>query len=117
LTIYQDTLTETLAAMPDDWPARFTASRRLAEATPALTAHSLRHCSDTTRAAVETVAGRLGATAPERMLLQLPLDAMLAAWHWAQREWSESGAGDDLSARVRRAFAAFPGSLDLTVGE
>lgn len=115
LAIQQAVLTDTLAAMPDDWADRFTASRRIAEATPALNAHSLRFCADTSDAAVDTVIDRLGTAAPDRILVHLSLDTMIAAWHWAQREWTEQGAGPGLAEHVERAFAAIRPSLDLVV--
>ncbi|MFE5329129.1 TetR family transcriptional regulator [Embleya sp. NPDC056575] len=115
LTIYQDALTETLGAMPADWADRFAASRRIADATPALNALSLRFCADTTDAVVDTLADRLGPNAPERILLHLPLDTMLGAWHWAQREWTARGAGPGLAGHLERAFAAVPASLELAI--
>ncbi|MGC0415739.1 TetR family transcriptional regulator [Embleya sp. AB8] len=115
LTVYQEALTSTLAGMPEDWADRFAASRRIAEATPALNAHSLRFCADTTDAAVETIAGRLGSAAPERILLHLSLDTMVAAWHWALREWTVQGAGPGLAGHLERAFGAIGAAVELVV--
>lgn len=118
LTVYQEALAVTLAGMDPSWERRFVASRRLAEATPSLTAHSLQHCADITRTVVDTVAARLGPDGPERVQLHLPLELMVAAWRWALKEWSETGddpGREALQAQMGEAFRAIPPSMALTV--
>ncbi|SNR57351.1 hypothetical protein [Actinomadura mexicana] len=48
-------LDTTLSAMDPDWDRRFLTARELSEAVPALQAHSLGYCQDTTRALVKAV--------------------------------------------------------------
>ncbi|GGU52827.1 hypothetical protein GCM10010211_16700 [Streptomyces albospinus] len=116
---YQDALFAALEQMTDGWEQRFLASRSLADRTPALTAHSLRHCSEVSANVVRTVADRLAGQAPGRTELRLLLDLMLAAWHCALESWTSSDAAQqDRAALIRhmhQAFAAIPAVLALAV--
>ncbi|RII20723.1 DNA-binding transcriptional regulator EnvR [Streptomyces sp. YIM 130001] len=112
LSAYKDALFAALEQMTDGWEQRFLASRSLADLTPALTAHSLRHCSEVSASVVRIVADRLGGQTPGRTELRLLLDLMVAAWNCALEAWIGSDAArQDRAALVRhthRAFAAIP---------
>ncbi|MER7986811.1 helix-turn-helix domain-containing protein [Streptomyces noursei] len=112
LGAYKDALFAALEQMTDGWEQRFLASRSLADRTPALTAHSLRHCSEVSANVVRIVADRLAGQSPGRTELRLLLDLMLAAWHCALEAWTASGtARQDRPALVRHmreAFAVIP---------
>ncbi|NYI07437.1 TetR/AcrR family transcriptional regulator [Allostreptomyces psammosilenae] len=120
LTFYQETLFETLADMSDDWERHFLTSRKLAESTPALTAHSLENCSRTTEAVIDAVIERLGPGHPDPIRLRLPLEVVIAAWRWALHRWSSrpgEPAREDLVAEMRQAFAAIGDSMRLTLDD
>jgi AcrR family transcriptional regulator len=101
--------------MAEGWERRFVTSRALADRTPALTAHSLQHCSEVTDTVVASLSGRIeGASAVEIRLL---LELTLSAWRCALRDWSAPGGGRsraELAAHMDRAFAAIPGVMRLT---
>ncbi|TDC72512.1 TetR/AcrR family transcriptional regulator [Streptomyces hainanensis] len=113
-----ETMFGALAGMAEGWESRFLASRALADRTPALTAHSLRHCAEVTDVIVERMAAR---TAVDELRLRLTIELMVAAWRWALRNWSaEAGEGADRDALrrwTRTAFAALPGVADLVSEE
>ncbi|MDT0346838.1 TetR/AcrR family transcriptional regulator [Streptomyces litchfieldiae] len=127
LADYQDTLFAAIGQMTEGWERRFLASRALCDRTPALVAHSLRHCSEITERALAVVAARrpapdAAAALHDRLLLEL----MLAAWRWAIGQWAAAGevpCADDttcraeLRAHVRRAFGAIPGTARLACPE
>jgi len=98
--------------MADGWEQRFLASRSLADRTPALTAHSLRHCSEVSAEVVRIVADGLAGQSPGRTELRLLLDLMLAAWHRALETWTSSNAVRQdraaLTRHMHKAFAAIP---------
>ncbi|MGW1836115.1 TetR/AcrR family transcriptional regulator [Streptomyces sp. NPDC002067] len=112
LSAYQDALFAALERMADGWERRFLASRSLADRTPALTAHSLRHCAEVSAHVVDVVADRLARQSPGRTELRLLLDLMLAAWHCALEAWTTADtARQDRPALLRHvhtAFAAIP---------
>ena len=101
-----------LEQMADGWEQRFLAGRSLADRAPALTAHSLRHCSEVSANVVRIAAGRPTGPSPGRTELRLLLDLMLAAWHRALETWTSSDAArQDRTALIRhmhKAFAAIP---------
>ncbi|MFF5530859.1 TetR/AcrR family transcriptional regulator [Streptomyces cinerochromogenes] len=106
-------LDTTLGAMDPDWDRRFLATRALSEGVPALQAHSLGYCQETTRAIVETVTE--GArTDVDRMRLQLTVEIFVAAWHTASLQWTAQGAQggrDTLMKLVEETFAMIPDAL------
>ncbi|MGW6061836.1 TetR/AcrR family transcriptional regulator [Streptomyces sp. NPDC055189] len=112
LGAYKDALFAALEQMTDGWEQRFLASRSLADRTPALTAHSLRHCSEVSASIVHITADRLAGLSPGRTELRLLLDLLLAAWHCALDAWtSTESARQDRAALIRHmhtAFAAIP---------
>ncbi|GAA2917268.1 TetR family transcriptional regulator [Streptomyces thioluteus] len=112
LGAYKDALFTALEQMADGWEQRFLASRSLADRTPALTAHSLRHCSEVSANVVRIVADRLAGRSPGHTELRLLLDLMLAAWHCALETWTSSGAAQqDRAALIRhmhKSFAVIP---------
>ncbi|MEU5700948.1 TetR/AcrR family transcriptional regulator [Streptomyces aurantiacus] len=117
---YKDALFAALEQMTDGWERSFRVSRTLADRTPALTAHSLRFCSETSANVVRIVADRLAGRSPGRPSGQFPghtelrllLDLMLAAWHRALETWIASDAVRQdraaLTRHVHKAFAAIP---------
>ncbi|GGT03926.1 MULTISPECIES: TetR/AcrR family transcriptional regulator [Streptomyces] len=106
-------LDTTLGAMDPDWDRRFLATRALSEGVPALQAHSLGYCQETTRAIVETVTE--GArTDVDRMRLQLTVEIFVAAWHTASLQWTAQGSQggrDTLMKLVEETFAMIPDAL------
>ncbi|POX55278.1 tetracenomycin C resistance protein [Streptomyces sp. Ru71] len=112
LGAYKDALFAALERMTDGWERRFQASRNLADRTPALTAHSLRHCSEVSANVVRIVEHRLAGKSPGHTELRLLLDLMLAAWHRALEAWASSDAAQQdrtaLIRHMRQAFAAIP---------
>ncbi|MEU5090613.1 helix-turn-helix domain-containing protein [Streptomyces sp. NPDC021356] len=119
LGAYKDALFAALEQMTDGWEQRFVDSRSLTDRTPALTAHSLRHCSEVSADVVRIVADRLAENSPGRTQLRLLLDFMLAAWHCALESWNSSNdVRRDRAALIRhmhQAFAAIPTVAALAV--
>lgn len=109
---YKDALFAALEQMADGWEQRFLASRSLADRTPALTAHSLRHCSEVSANVVRIVADRLAGQHPGHAELRMLLDLMLAAWHCALETWTSSDAAQQdraaLIQHMHKAFAVIP---------
>lgn len=108
VTVMRNTMLETLRRMDHDWYRRFPATVRLNESSPALTAHSLRHCDE-----VRTEIARRFPGQPEREL-RLLLEFCLAAWRRALDEWQPACAPEELPGHIDRTFAAMEGSLRLT---
>ncbi|MGW3464974.1 TetR/AcrR family transcriptional regulator [Streptomyces olivaceoviridis] len=121
LGAYEDALFAALERMADGWERRFLASRSLADRTPALTAHSLRHCSEVSASVVRIVADRLPGQSPGHTELRLLLDLMLAAWHRALETWTSSDAVQQdraaLIRHTREAFAVIPAVAALAAQE
>ncbi|MCA2184300.1 TetR/AcrR family transcriptional regulator [Nonomuraea cavernae] len=119
LTLLQDTLLAALDRMPaEGWAERVLLTRRLAARTPSMNAHGLQFCDRTTRGAITILRERFGLTDPHDLRPRLALDMMVAAFHCALEEWAfQPGpvSRDDLTARLRDAFAAIPGSVTMTV--
>ncbi|MUN37369.1 TetR family transcriptional regulator [Actinomadura litoris] len=110
------TLATTLSTMDDDWERRFLAARELSEAVPALQAHSLGYCQDTTRALVAVVSGRSDAGV-EEWRLRLAVEIFVAAWRTASLRWTAQGGRGDRGALmelVEETFAAIPAALTAT---
>ncbi|MEU7853584.1 TetR family transcriptional regulator [Nonomuraea sp. NPDC049141] len=119
LVLLRDTLLTALDRMPaEGWAERVQLSRRLAAETPSMNAHGLQFCDRTTRTAITILRERFGPADPHDLRLRLALDMMISAFHCALEEWTfQSGPAsrDDLSARLRDAFAAIPGSVTMTL--
>ncbi|AZK96589.1 TetR family transcriptional regulator [Streptomyces tsukubensis] len=127
LDVLHRSLVTALERMDGVWERRFAESRRLVERTPALAAHSLQHCAETADAILELLSARIGPlvaddTLPEapgtdELRLRIALEIMVAAFRCALHAWS-TGPADagraELVTLTGRAFAAVPGSLDLT---
>ncbi|ACZ87878.1 TetR/AcrR family transcriptional regulator [Streptosporangium roseum] len=106
-------LDATLGAMDLDWDRRFLAARELSEAVPALQAHSLGYCQDTTRALVEAVSGRSG-TDIDEVRLRLTVEIFVAAWRTASLRWTAQGGHggrEALTKLVEETFAEIPAAL------
>ncbi|MEQ4725923.1 TetR/AcrR family transcriptional regulator [Nonomuraea sp. B19D2] len=106
-------LDTTLSTMDPDWDRRFLAARELSEAVPALQAHSLGYCQDTTRALVKVVSGRSG-TDVEEVRLRLTVEIFVAAWRTASLRWTAQGGHggrDTLTKLVEETFAEIPAAL------
>ncbi|BDM69875.1 TetR family transcriptional regulator [Streptomyces nigrescens] len=113
LTAFENALFTAVETMADGWEHRFLVSRALADRTPTLAAHSLRHCAEVSAAIVNTVGDRLGTPAADRARLRLLLDLFVAAWHRALENWSVPHATtqdrEALATHMRAAFALIPG--------
>ncbi len=81
-------LNTTLSAMDPDWDRRFLAARELSEAVPALQAHSLGYCHDTTLALVNVVSGRADV---DEVRVRLAVEIFVAAWRTASLRWTVQG--------------------------
>lgn len=106
-------LDTTLGAMDLDWDRRFLATRALSEAVPALQAHSLGYCQDTTRALVEAVGNRSD-TDIDEVRLRLIVEIFVAAWRTASLRWTAHGGHggrDALTKLVEETFAEIPAAL------
>ncbi|WP_326820515.1 TetR/AcrR family transcriptional regulator [Streptosporangium sp. NBC_01756] len=106
-------LDATLGAMDLDWDRRFLATRALSEAVPALQAHSLGYCQDTTRALVEAVGNRSD-TDIDEVRLRLIVEIFVAAWRTASLRWTAQGGHggrDALTKLVEETFAEIPAAL------
>ncbi|MFC8128705.1 TetR/AcrR family transcriptional regulator [Streptomyces sp. NPDC057302] len=118
LALFERSLYAAVAGMEEGWERRFLASRALADATPALNAHSLRHCADVTDEVVGIVGDGLGATSRANLnplRVRLLLELMLSAWRGALKEWSAGGRQDRaaLVAHMDAAFTEIPAVLEL----
>ncbi|WP_253194925.1 TetR/AcrR family transcriptional regulator [Streptomyces sp. MP131-18] len=119
LASYQETLFAAVREMAEGWERRFLCSRALCERTPALLAHSLRHCAEVTDRVLHITAERrpaAGGGRDQELRLLLLLELMLAAWRWAVRQWAAAGQGADREAlygHMREAFAAIPDAAAL----
>ncbi|RFU41038.1 TetR family transcriptional regulator [Actinomadura logoneensis] len=103
----------TLAAMDADWDRRFLAARHLCDTVPALQAHSLRYCHDTTQALVDQVSAHHG-VAPHDVHLRLAVELVVSAWRTASLAWTaEGGRGGRaaLTERLTATFAELPAAL------
>ncbi|MDR8411446.1 TetR family transcriptional regulator [Nonomuraea sp. 3-1Str] len=106
----------TLSAMDADWDRRFLTARQLSEAVPALQAHSLGYCQDTTRALVEVVSGR-SETGVDEWEVRLAVEIFVAAWRTACLRWTAHGGHggrDTLTKMVEETFAEIPAALTST---
>ncbi|MEV0230146.1 TetR/AcrR family transcriptional regulator [Nonomuraea sp. NPDC050786] len=106
-------LDTTLSTMDPDWDRRFLAARELSEAVPALQAHSLGYCHDTTRALVEVVSGRSESDIDE-VRLRLTVEIFVAAWRTASLCWTAQGGHggrEALAKLVEETFAEIPAAL------
>ncbi|MET7461755.1 TetR family transcriptional regulator [Nonomuraea sp. NPDC005501] len=109
-------LDATLSAMDADWDRRFLTARELSEAVPALQAHSLGYCQDTTRALVEVVSGR-SETGVDEWEVRLAVEIFVAAWRTASLRWTAHGGHggrDTLTKMVEETFAEIPAALTST---
>ncbi|MFI1864200.1 TetR family transcriptional regulator [Streptomyces jumonjinensis] len=129
LGVLHRALITSLERMGEEWERRFAESRRLVERTPALSAHSLQHCAETSDAVLALLSVRLGPLGPliaddggpagpgaDELRLRIALEITVAAFRCALHAWSTGSADTgrpELIALTDRAFAAVPGSLDL----
>ncbi|WP_280234352.1 TetR/AcrR family transcriptional regulator [Nocardia cyriacigeorgica] len=98
-----------------DWPRRAAFSYRLSQRTPSMAAHNFQFCDQTSRAAVAALHRQLDLADDPRP--RLAVDILVSAFHCAMDSWTVSPDpldAADLSAELRRAFAAVPGALTLT---
>jgi AcrR family transcriptional regulator len=111
-------LLATVEGMPaEGWAERALLSRRLAAATPSMSAHSLQFCDRTTRAALAVLRERFDLD-PRDLRPRLALDLLVAAFHCALEEWTARpgpASREGLVACLREAFAAVPGAVTLGV--
>lgn len=113
LDALQAVLHTTLSAMDPDWDRRFLTTRKLSEGVPALQAHSLGYCQDTTRTLIEAVNGRAGDNVDE-VRLRLTVEIFVAAWRTASLRWTAlggDGGRDGLTKLVQETFAEIPAAL------
>ncbi|MBX7550434.1 TetR/AcrR family transcriptional regulator [Streptomyces sp. NPDC004232] len=113
LELLRVALDTTLGAMDPDWDRRFLATRELSDGVPALQAHGLGYCQDTTQTIVETVTARSGVGVDE-VRLRLTVEIFVAAWHTASLHWTAQGGRggrDGLMKLVEETFAMIPDAL------
>ncbi|MEV0245770.1 TetR/AcrR family transcriptional regulator [Nocardia sp. NPDC050712] len=116
LDLLQDTLVAAVRETAvDGWPRRATRSHGLARTTPALAAHNLQFCDQTTRSALDLLHRDLRLT--DDLHARLALDILVAAFHCALDTWSArtTFGTPELIAELRAAFAAVPGALTMRV--
>ncbi|WP_067545402.1 TetR/AcrR family transcriptional regulator [Nocardia crassostreae] len=118
LELGQGALLAVVDRMPSDgWAERARRSYRLADSTPAMTAHNLQFCDRTTRDALSILRERFGLDIAADPRPRLAIDILVAAFHCALDTWTvrpEPADAASLSADLRTAFAAIPGALTLT---
>lgn len=120
LGVLHRALISALHRMGEDWEPQFSASRRLVERTPALTAASLQRCAETSGGILDVLARRLPPLDPEDVRLRIALEITVAAWRCALRDWARGPAGSgraELIALTDRAFAAIPRSVSFVARE
>ncbi|MFD1933559.1 TetR family transcriptional regulator [Nonomuraea mangrovi] len=116
LDAFRSALRVSLARMEEGWGARFLATRALCAVTPAVEAHSLRYCDQTTQAAFARMGARTGFDAGD-VRLKLVIEVAIAAWRHAAIGWTADGGPGGLAGlqeRLDAAFAAIPESIALT---
>jgi AcrR family transcriptional regulator len=116
LEVLRVALNTTLGTMDPDWDRRFLVTRELSEAVPALAAHSLGYCQDTTRALIEAVNGRAGDDV-DGTRLRLTVEIFVAAWRTASLRWTARGGDggrEGLTNLVEETFAELPAALTCT---
>ncbi|MCP2338656.1 TetR/AcrR family transcriptional regulator [Actinomadura rupiterrae] len=103
----------TLDAMDPDWDRRFLAARDLCDTVPALQAHSLRYCHETTQAMIARVSA-LRAVAPDDVHLRLAVEIVVAGWRTAALTWTArkgEGGRRGLTALLTATFAELSATL------
>ncbi|MFC5180810.1 TetR/AcrR family transcriptional regulator [Actinomadura harenae] len=103
----------TLDSMDADWDRRFLAARDLCDTVPALQAHSLRYCHDTTQAIIDQVSARRGVS-PDDVHLRLAIEIVVASWRTASLAWTaQKGRGGRaaLTGLLTATFAELPTAL------
>ncbi|MBW8484667.1 TetR/AcrR family transcriptional regulator [Actinomadura parmotrematis] len=118
LSFLGDRLLAALDAMPaEGWADRVLLSRRVAAATPSVSAHDLQFCDRTTRASLDVLHRRFAVPAAPDPRPRLALDLLVAAFHHALDEWTRapSPTRDALAAHLRATLAAAPGAVTLTL--
>ncbi|MFC4906700.1 TetR/AcrR family transcriptional regulator [Actinomadura gamaensis] len=106
-------LHDTLATMGPDWDRRFLTARHLCDTVPALEAHSLRYCHETTRAMIDQVSARR-AVDPSDVRLRLAVEIVVSAWRTAALTWTAregEGGRAGLTTLLTDTFAELPAAL------
>lgn len=117
LEALRDSLIATLRSMPEGWEHRFIASRRIADGHPAVMAHDLAFCAQTTESSLAAFTRRLGLTAADDLRPRALLEFVTIAWRLGHQDWPAEGgqpAREDLADRLTDAFATIPAALELT---
>ncbi|MFF2082405.1 TetR/AcrR family transcriptional regulator [Nocardia sp. NPDC058176] len=118
MTLLEDALLAAVERIAvGDWPRRAASSYRLSRTTTSMAAHNLQFCDQTSRAAVTLLHGVVELDDPADLRPHLAVDILVAAFHRAMDTWTASDHLEpaDLAADLRRAFAAVPDTLSMTV--
>ncbi|MBC9716167.1 TetR family transcriptional regulator [Streptomyces sp. TRM66268-LWL] len=107
--VFRDAMLTTLDRMSAEWSPRFAATLQLIEQSPSLHGHALRDCAEIQAGVRE----RLGIA--DTLEARLLIEYCVATWRCALDEWPAPYAPAKLPGCVRRAFAAMPDSLAVTV--
>ncbi|WP_028925310.1 TetR/AcrR family transcriptional regulator [Pseudonocardia acaciae] len=116
------TLTETIAAMGEEWSWRFLATRGLAARTPALRDHSDLTSLIVQRRLVEILEAKLDIDGREDVRLRLLGELALGAWRCAAKNWIRTEPASNkrgqpglttLITHVTDAYEAIPTTLAL----
>jgi AcrR family transcriptional regulator len=115
IDVLQRVLTEVVTGLGPEWGERYTATRRLVVTAPSLLAYASSHRHGVEQALAALLGERLGLPADD-LRPQVLAQLTTTAWSVAARGWVFSDAPfGDLLDRVRRAYAAISGSLELSV--
>ncbi|WP_433323235.1 TetR/AcrR family transcriptional regulator [Spirillospora sp. CA-294931] len=109
-------LAATIGRMDEAWERRFLSARALCAAVPAVRAHSLGYCDDTSTALAALLAARLPLSA-EDPRVPLAAEITIAAWRSAALTWTGAGGTGGRTAllhRMERTFAAVPDAVSLS---
>jgi hypothetical protein len=116
LTSLLDVITESVAALPEDWAQRYVATRRLILTAPSLLGHVEYARSGVEAQVAQTLTDKLAL--PEGDLRpRILAELVTTAWSIAGRGWvttDGTGGRPDLLERLKEAFAAVPEALDLS---
>ncbi|WP_067818446.1 TetR/AcrR family transcriptional regulator [Actinomadura kijaniata] len=99
-------LVATLRRMDADWERRFLAARELCASVPAVQAHSLGYCNDTTQALIAGAGARLGLDVGDARL-RMVVELAIAAWRTAALAWTGKGGEGGRAGLVRAVEETF----------
>ncbi|MGW9351855.1 DNA-binding transcriptional regulator, AcrR family [Nocardiopsis flavescens] len=105
IDVLRDAVIGALDGRGPQWHAQFAAALGIIEASPAVRAAALGHCSLVTDRAALLLRERTGADPQGEQMARLTVDVFVAAWRSASARWSQQGAPDPAALRRLAAQA------------